>query len=104
MGPAPMIRMVDMSVRLGIRSREGAESAQKKGALFARPLGVQREEGLAREGSLDQIPEPRNPQNGAINGDFQRDLEGEGASRARLRSSSYGVAAFATSGLPSRSS
>jgi hypothetical protein len=32
MGPAPMIRMVEMSVLLGIKSR-GEQQAQKKGAL-----------------------------------------------------------------------
>jgi hypothetical protein len=39
MGPAPMIRMVEMSVRLGIKSHGmGRNWAQKKGALAARPL------------------------------------------------------------------
>ena len=38
-GPAPMIRIVEMSVRFGIASRlRGGKSTQKKGALAARPL------------------------------------------------------------------
>jgi hypothetical protein len=36
-GPAPMIRIEEMSVRLGMSL--GDIRAQKKGALFARPSG-----------------------------------------------------------------
>src|SRR5262245_18388740 len=39
-GPAPMIRIEEMSVRLGMSL--GAIRAQKKGALFARPSAAQR--------------------------------------------------------------
>src|ERR1700759_4103885 len=85
MGPAPMIRMVEISVRLGIRSREVAESAQKKGALAARPLSSCVREPLARVGVLDQIPRPCNPQKGAINRDLQRFLRGEERGSVRLR-------------------
>src|ERR1700760_4215841 len=78
MGPAPMIRMVEMSVRLGIRSRK-VLNWHKKRARFSRvPWAYSVRRSLARWRSLDQIPEPRNPQNGAINGDFRRDLEGGG--------------------------
>src|SRR6185312_765766 len=69
MGPAPMIRMVEISVLLGISSQTGFQ-AQKKGAHAARPLSQER--GLpSRAGwSLDQIPHPRNPQKRAINGEI----------------------------------
>jgi hypothetical protein len=51
-GPAPMMRMVDMSVRLGIKSRT-ENWAQKKGARAARPLS--KSAIFARGVSLDQI-------------------------------------------------
>src|ERR1700760_1030302 len=70
MGPAPMIRMVEMSVRLGISSQQRLIWAQKKGAHSARPLGQCGREPLARGPSLDQILKPCNPQKGAINRDF----------------------------------
>src|SRR3954468_19274101 len=57
MGPAPMIRMVEMSVRLGGKSRK-ADWAQKKGAPAARPL-VQRSGRPSARVSLDQIPQLR---------------------------------------------
>jgi hypothetical protein len=44
MGPAPMIRMVEMSVRLGINSHELGNKAQKKGAHGARPLSQERDQ------------------------------------------------------------
>jgi hypothetical protein len=50
MGPAPMIRMVEMSVLLGIKSRGTGKQAQKKGALprvpFNPALGIKRAGGL----------------------------------------------------------
>src|SRR5215468_5680625 len=70
MGPAPMIKMVEMSVRLGIKSH-GMELGTKKGrAGRASPCHSVRET-LARGWSLDQFPHPRNPQKRAINGEFQ---------------------------------
>src|SRR5215468_9742044 len=72
MGPAPMIKMVEMSVRLGIKSH-GMELGTKKGrAGRASPCHSVREP-LARGWSLDQFPHPRNPQKRAINGEFQGD-------------------------------
>src|SRR6476660_631105 len=71
MGPAPMIRMVEISVLLGIRSR-GLDFGHKKRARVLRvPRAVA--PGYPRRAgwSLDQIPHPRNPQKQAINGDFQ---------------------------------
>jgi hypothetical protein len=41
MGPAPMIRMVEISVLFGISSQTG-NWAQKKGAHAARPLSQER--------------------------------------------------------------
>jgi hypothetical protein len=38
MGPAPMIRMVEMSVLLGIKSRGNRELGTKKGRAAARPF------------------------------------------------------------------
>src|SRR5262249_51859254 len=45
-GPAPMIRIEEMSVRLGMSL--GDIRAQKKGALFARPSAAQRVRPRAR--------------------------------------------------------
>jgi hypothetical protein len=44
MGPAPMMRMVEMSVRLGIKSHGRVNWAQKKGAHAARPLSQERDQ------------------------------------------------------------
>src|SRR6185369_3512194 len=88
MGPAPMIRMVEISVLLGIRSR-GLDFGHKKRARVLRvPRAVA--PGYPRRAgwSLDQIPHPRNPQKQAINGDFQGNqgvLAGGWPSRPRLR-------------------
>src|SRR5262245_40088277 len=100
MGPAPMIRMVEMSVRLGIKSHGCGNWAQKKGALAARPLATSVRETLARGCALDQFPHLRNPKKGLINGEIQgsgRCLPWPGFAFR------YAAAAFATAGLPSRS-
>src|SRR5450631_1020732 len=70
MGPAPMIRMVEISVLLGIKSR-GLEIGHKKRARLPRvpqtpALGIN----LARGWSLDQIPQPRKTLRGPINRHF----------------------------------
>src|SRR3954470_8964355 len=72
MGPAPMIRMVEMSVRLGIKSQIWA---QKKGARLARPLSSARVGPCARV-SLDQIPQLRKAFKGAINRQFRQEIGG----------------------------
>ena len=50
-GPAPMIRIEEMSVRLGIQARR--YEAQKKGALL-RVLGLGADEARRARGCLDQ--------------------------------------------------
>src|SRR5260221_3898372 len=70
MGPAPMIRMVERSVLLGIKSRGKGNWAQKKGAPAARPSNPALGINLARGWSLDQIPQPRKALRGAINRHF----------------------------------
>src|SRR5450759_794749 len=95
MGPAPMIRMVEMSVLLGIKSRGNRESGTKKGracraSLEKTALGYPR----ARL-SLDQIPHPRKVLKGPINRHFGR------SARARLRLSGYaGQPSPQLAGLP----
>src|SRR5580692_12035259 len=71
-GPAPMIRMVEMSVLLGIKSRGWQlENRHKKRARIPRvPRTSSVRQALAREASLDQISQPRNPQKRAINRQF----------------------------------
>src|SRR4051812_9855567 len=72
MGPAPMIRMVEISVLLGIRSR-GLDFGHKKRARLLRvPRAVA--PGYPRRAgwSLDQIPHPRNPQKAPINREIRR--------------------------------
>ncbi len=63
-GPAPMMRMVDMSVRLGIKSR-GLKLGTKKGRAAARPLS--KSAIFAREVCLDQISEVGKDYKGFIN-------------------------------------
>jgi hypothetical protein len=109
-----MIRMVEMSVLLGIKSRGTGKQAQKKGRAAARPLQPGAWD-QARGWSLDQIPQPRKGLGTPINGHFDDGLgfasaayaaaASPGGSRAeagnagaRLRSSSYG-AGFAAMGL-----
>ncbi len=59
-----------MSVRLGISSR-GQKRAQKKGAPAARPSSHKRQVGPSRAGwSLDQIPQPRNPEKAPSTGNL----------------------------------
>src|SRR5665811_308154 len=109
MGPAPMIRMVEMSVLLGIKSRGNRELGTKKGRACCASLDPQRQVTLARGWSLDQIPHPRKGLKGPINRHFgrseslERAGESAAAARARLRSASYGGAAFVATDLPSRS-
>src|SRR5580692_4450333 len=71
-GPAPMIRMVEMSVLLGIKSRGWQlENRHKKRARIPRvPQTTCVRQALAREASLDQISQPRNPQKRAVNRHF----------------------------------
>src|ERR1700712_2297781 len=70
MGPAPMIRMVEMSVRLGINSH-GQEFGHKKRARVPRvPCAGARDRPCARV-SLDQISQPRKGFRAAINRQFR---------------------------------
>src|SRR6202011_100151 len=66
MGPAPMIRMVEMSVLLGIKSH-GLGIGHKKRARGRASLHPKRQVTLARGWSLDQIPQPRKGLKGPIN-------------------------------------
>src|SRR6478735_12124552 len=100
MGPAPMIRMVEMSVRLGIKSH-GMELGTKKGrAGRASPLpqreGTPRARLVFRPVSTPAKP----PKTGHQRGNSGKS---ERLAEARLRPSGYAAAAFATEGLPSRS-
>src|SRR4051794_25281638 len=61
MGPAPMIRIVEISFLFGIKSHGRGNWAQKKGAHSARPSSQERVF-LARGWSLDQISQPRKGQ------------------------------------------
>src|ERR1700732_4722389 len=70
MGPAPMIRMVEMSVLLGIESRGTGNWAQKKGAHTARPSTPSARLPLRAGWSLEQIPQPRKGLKGPINRHF----------------------------------
>src|SRR5450631_2103484 len=84
MGPAPMIRMVEISVLLGIKSR-GLEIGHKKRARLPRvpqtpALGIN----LARGWSLDQIPQPRKVLRGPINRHFPAFALRATARQARL--------------------
>ena len=63
-----MIRMVEMSVRLGISSRGSRKLGTKKGRADRASLEPKREVSLARGWSLDQIPQSRNPENGPSTG------------------------------------
>src|SRR3954447_10630825 len=73
MGPAPMIRMVVMSVRLSINSRRSGIWAQKKGAPAARPFGRERGGPPSRAGwVLDQFSGRRNPEKRPSTGNFDR--------------------------------
>jgi hypothetical protein len=47
-GPAPMIRIEEMSVRLGIQARRWQKWTQKKAALAARPCSGDRAKPRAR--------------------------------------------------------
>src|SRR5436309_10513010 len=69
MGPAPMIRIVEISVLFGIKSHGRGNWAQKKGAHAARPSSQERVF-LARGWSLDQISQPRKALTDAINRQF----------------------------------
>src|SRR5207248_4214510 len=69
MGPAPMIRIVEISVLFGIKSHGRGNWAQKKGAQAARPSSQERVF-LARGWSLDQISQSRKGLTGAINRQF----------------------------------
>src|SRR5258708_28114945 len=69
MGPAPMIRMVEISVLLGIKSR-GQEIGHKKRARLPRVPQARRQVTLARGWSLDQIPQPRKGLKAPINRHF----------------------------------
>src|SRR5436853_5631729 len=69
MGPAPMIRIVEISVLFGIKSHGRGNWAQKKGAHTARPSSQERVF-LARGWSLDQIPQPRKGHKHLINRHF----------------------------------
>src|SRR5258706_3968759 len=48
MGPAPMIRMVEMSVLLGIKSRGNRKLGTKKGRAYRASLEPKRQVALAR--------------------------------------------------------
>src|SRR2546421_11414451 len=69
MGPAPMIRIVEISFLFGIKSHGRGNGAKKKGAHAARPSSQERVF-LARGWSLDQISQPRKAFRPAINRDF----------------------------------
>src|SRR6185437_15512444 len=70
MGPAPMIRMVEMSVLLGIKSQR-LEFGHKKRARMPRvPRAKAPGFPLARRRSLDQISQPRKGFRAAINRQF----------------------------------
>jgi hypothetical protein len=69
MGPAPMIRMVEISVLLGIDLTDWILGT-KKGRAAARPLSQERGFPSRAGWSLDQIPHPRNPQKAPINRDL----------------------------------
>src|SRR3954447_4097388 len=71
MGPAPMIRMVEISVLFGIKSHGEGNWAQKKGAPTARPSSQERVF-LARGWSLDQISQPRKGLRTPFNRQFGR--------------------------------
>src|ERR1700733_1890371 len=101
MGPAPMIRMVEMSVLLGIKSQR-LENGHKKRARMPRvPQAVARVTPRARVVFRPDFAAAKPPKTGHQRGN------------SRLRSSSYGVAsppeAWAgmgfglTAGLPSPS-
>src|ERR1700693_5891329 len=91
MGPAPMIRMVEMSVLLGIKSHGQGFGHKKRARMLRVPRARARSATLADHAlapgcprarlSLDQIPQPRKGFRAPINRHFPR-----------LRSSSYGVA------------
>src|SRR3982751_2204971 len=70
-----MIRMVEISVLLGIKSHgpglaKGRESGTKKGRACRASLEPKRQVTLARGWSLDQIPQPRKGSKGPINRHF----------------------------------
>src|SRR6267154_2501379 len=71
MGPAPMIRMVEISVLLGIKSH-GQGTGHKKRARMPRVPRASARLVLARRWSLDQIPQPRKDFKGPINRHFGR--------------------------------
>src|ERR1700746_4000667 len=66
-----MIRMVEMSVRLGIKSRGGQIGHKKRARLPRVPVGRERVI-AARGGSLDQFPQPRYPLKCPSTGNFEQ--------------------------------
>jgi hypothetical protein len=70
-----MIRMVEMSVLLGIKSRGNRELGTKKGRACRASLEPKRQVALARGWSLDQIPHPRKALKGPVNRHFEPAFE-----------------------------
>src|SRR5882757_7354148 len=88
MGPAPMIRMVEMSVLLGIRSRGLGFGHKKRARMLRVPRAVAPGYPQRAGWSLDQIPHPRNPQKCPINRQFQPVFAASISPARRLRNKS----------------
>src|SRR5215831_18852662 len=92
-----MIRMVEMSVRLGISSQRSGIGHKKRARRQRVPRANSVREALARWGSLDQIPWPCNPKKGPSTAIFQvfwlaREPDRAGAIQAFLLQSVFAFA------------
>src|ERR1700716_1989297 len=90
MGPAPMIRMVEMSVRLGIKSH-GQEIGHKKRARSPRVPHNRRWVRPCARVSLDQIPQLRKAFKAPINRHFGRAIALPGLRRCSSPSAPFGL-------------